>query len=97
MVDKISDLTADSKEIEVEATVIEVQDPRTVNTRFGPKQVATAVLEDDSGRMNLSVWEDQIKVLKEAKKIKLTGGYITVWNKNMQLNVGRGGKIEVVE
>lgn len=95
--DKISDLTADSKEIEVEATVVEVQDPRTVNTRFGPKQVATAIIEDESGRINLSLWEDQIKKVKEAKKITLSGGYITVWNKVLQLNVGRGGKIEVVD
>ena len=95
--DKIGNLTADSKEIEVEATVVEVQDPRTVNTRFGPKQVATAVIEDDSGRINLSLWEDQIKKVKEAKSIKLSGGYITVWNKVMQLNVGRGGKLEVNE
>ncbi len=94
---KISDLTADSTEIEVEATVVEVQDPRTVNTRFGPKQVATAVIEDDSGRINLSLWEDQIKTVKEAKKIKLAGGYITVWNKVLQLNVGKKGKLEVVE
>ncbi len=95
--DKISDLTADSTEVEIEATVVEVQDPRTVNTRFGPKQVATAIVEDDSGRINLSLWEDQIKTVKEAKKIKLSGGYLTVWNKVLQLNVGRKGTIEVVD
>ncbi len=93
----ISELTADSTEIEVEATVVEVQDPRTVNTRFGPKQVATAIIEDDTGRINLSLWEDQIKKVKEAKKIKISGGYITVWNKTMQLNVGRKGGLEIVE
>ncbi len=91
---KISDLTADSREVEIEATVVEVQDPRTVNTRFGPKQVAIAVLEDDTGRMNLNLWEEQIKLVKEAKKVKITGGYMTTWRDVLQLNVGRQGKLE---
>lgn len=92
---KISDLTADSREVEIEATVVEVQDPRTVNTRFGPKQVAIAVLEDDTGRINLNLWEEQIKLVKEAKKVKIEGGYVTTWRDVLQLNVGRQGKLEV--
>lgn len=91
---KISDLSADSKEVEIEAKVVEVLDPRTVNTRFGPKQVAIAVIEDDTGRINLNLWEDQIEKVKKAKTVKIEGGYVTVWKDAMQLNVGRQGKLE---
>lgn len=91
---KISDLTADSKDVELEASVVEVGDPRVVNTRFGPKQVATAVIEDETGRINLSLWEDQINTVKNAKKVKISGAYLTQWNKVLQVNVGRNGKLE---
>jgi len=94
---KISEITIDSKDVEVEATVVEVGEPRTVNTRFGPRTVATATIEDDTGRINLSLWEDQIKTVTDAKKIKITGAYVTEWSNNMQLNLSKQSTLEVVE
>jgi len=93
----ISDITIDSKDVEVEASVIEVSEPRTVNTRFGPKNVATAVIEDSTGRINLSVWEDQIEKITSAKKLKIKGAYVTKWSNNLQLNLSRQSTLEVVE
>lgn len=94
---KISEVTIETKDVEVEATVIEVGEPRTVNTRFGPKNVATAVIEDDSGRINLSLWEDQIATVTSAKKIKVSGAYVTEWQNKMQLNLSKQATLEVVE
>ncbi len=94
---KISKITVDSKDVEVEASVIEVGDSRTVNTRFGPRSVATAVIEDDTGRINLSLWEDQITTVTSAKKIKIKGAYVTEWSNNMQINLSKQSELEVVE
>ncbi|MFH1126541.1 MAG: hypothetical protein V1718_00330 [archaeon] len=94
---KISEITSSSKDVEVEATVIEVQEPRTVNTRFGPKNVATAIIEDESGRINLSLWEDQISTVSEAKKIKISGAYVTEWKNNLQINLSKQSALEVIE
>ncbi len=94
---KISKITMDSKDVEVEATVIEVGEPRSVNTRFGPRSVATAVIEDDTGRINLSLWEDQIATVSAAKKIKIKGGYVTEWSNNLQINLSKQSELEVVE
>lgn len=91
----ISEVNANMNDVTVEGTVIEVEEPRTVNTRFGPKQVATATIEDKSGRINLSLWEDQIEKVKNAKKVKIENGYVTEWNDQLQLNVGRRGKLTV--
>ncbi|NOR85219.1 DNA-binding protein [archaeon] len=94
---KISDITVDSKDVEVEASVVEVGEPRTVNTRFGPKRVATAIIEDDTGRINLSLWEDQIDTVSAAKKLKIAGAYVTEWSNNMQINLSKQATLEVVE
>ncbi len=94
---KISKITADSKDVEVEASVIEVGEPRTVNTRFGPRSVATAVIEDDTGRINLSLWEEQITTVSAAKKIKIKGAYVTEWSNNLQINLSKQSELEVVE
>ncbi|MHA1288381.1 MAG: OB-fold nucleic acid binding domain-containing protein [Candidatus Thorarchaeota archaeon] len=82
-----------SSNVEVEGTIIRISEIRTVNTKFGKRNVATAVLEDDSGRIDLTLWEDQIEMVKEGQNIKITGGYVTEWNGNLQLNVRKGGRI----
>ena len=94
---EISGITIDSKDVELEAKVVEVGEPRTVNTRFGPKSVATAVIEDSSGRINLSLWEDQIEKVTQAKKIKIKGAYVSEWKSNLQLNLSRQSTLEVIE
>ncbi|MBW6451498.1 MAG: DNA-binding protein [DPANN group archaeon] len=92
---KISEITLDSKDITVEGTVVKVDEPRVVNTRFGQKKVATATIEDDSGQIDLSLWEDNISLLKEGKTIEITGGYVTEWRDKLQINLPRTGKIEI--
>jgi len=89
----IGDLRVGSSNVEVEGTIIRISEIRTVNTKFGKRNVATAVLEDDSGRIDLTLWEDQIEMVKEGQNIKITGGYVTEWNGNLQLNVRKGGRI----
>ena len=87
--DLLKEINSDSKNVEVEASVVEVGEPRTVNTRFGPRQVATAVIEDETGRINLSLWEKQIETVKNASKLKIEGAYVTEWNGNLQLNLSK--------
>ena len=91
---KIEEISQETKNIELEANVVEISDPRTVNTRFGPKQVATAVIEDETGRINLTLWEKQIETIKNAPKVKITGAYVTEWNGNLQLNLSRQSVLE---
>ncbi len=94
---KISEITLDSKDVDVEASVIEVGEPRTVNTRYGQNSVATAVIEDDTGRINLSLWGDQITTVSSAKKVKIKGAYVTEWSNSLQLNLSKQSELEVVE
>lgn len=91
---KIEEINQDTKNVEIEASVVEISEPRTVNTRFGPRQVATAVIEDETGRINLTLWEKQIETVKSASKVKIVGAYVTEWNGNLQLNLSKQSTIE---
>lgn len=95
MTTKINQVTSDMNDVSVEATVVEVSDTRDVNTRYGPRKVATAVIEDESGRINLTLWEDQIKKVEQGKKVKIAGAYVTEWNDQLQLNMGKSGTLTV--
>ncbi len=92
----ISDLKGDSKNVSVVAKVVEKREPREVNTRFGKKHVADVVIEDETGNIVLTLWEDEISKVKEGDTIKIENGYVTTWDGTMQLNVGKFGKIKVL-
>jgi replication factor A1 len=94
---KISDIVAGMSNISVEAKVIDISEKREVNTRYGPRIVADAIIQDDTDQIAVSLWEKQIDMVKVGDKIKVTGAYVTKFRDKLQLNVPKSGKIEVIK
>lgn len=92
----LSDLTINSRKVNIVAKVVEKREPREVNTRFGRKLVADAVIEDQTGSIILVLWEGEIEKIKEGDTIKIQNGYVTEWQGALQVNVGRFGTIKVM-
>lgn len=92
----ISELTIDSRNVNVVAKIVEKRQPREVNTRFGRKLVGDAVLEDQTGQIVLVLWEGEIDKVKEGDTVKIKNGYVTEWNGSLQLNIGKFGSMEVL-
>ena len=94
---KIIELKPGMKRVELTAKVIEKSDPREVTTRFGDtSRVATAVVQDDSGTIKLSLWNETIDQVNVNDTVKIENGYVTTFKGETQLNVGRYGKLSVV-
>jgi len=94
---KIIELKPGMKRVEITAKVIEKSDPREVTTRFGDtSRVATAVVQDDSGTIKLSLWNETIDQVNVNDTVKIENGYVTTFKGETQLNVGRYGKLSVV-
>jgi len=94
---KIGEIKIGMSNVTLEAKVIDISEIREVMTRFGRRNVADALLEDDTGQIKMSLWQDQIKRIKVGNKVSVTGAFVTEFRGNLQLNVPRSGKIEVVE
>jgi len=93
---KIADLKVGQKADLDEATVTEIGESRTF-VRFGrPIRVATATIEDDTGKVKMSLWNEQIDQVKEGDKIKLTDGFCKEFQGEKQVTAGKQGKIEVI-
>ena len=84
--------------IDVEGTIKDISEPRTVTTRYGESQVCDAYLEDDSGdRIKLSLWGDDIKKVKNEDKISIKGGYTNTFRNELQLNIPKkSGELKVI-
>jgi replication factor A1 len=94
---KIGEIARGMSNIVVSGKVIDISDPRDVNTRYGRKRVADAVIEDDSGQIKLSLWEGQIDTVSVGDKIAVSGAYVTEFRDTMQLNLPKSGKLEIVK
>ncbi|MEM2912038.1 MAG: OB-fold nucleic acid binding domain-containing protein [Candidatus Bathyarchaeia archaeon] len=94
---KIRELRSGMKRVTVEAKVIEKSTPREVLSRFSDTthKVATAVIADETGTVKLTLWNDQINQVNVNDKVKVENGYITSFRGEIQLNVGKYGKLTV--
>lgn len=94
----IKDLRDGMRRVDAEGEIVEISDPRSVNLRTGDQaRVADCTLKDDSGQIKLSLWDDQIDVVKRGAKIRITNGYTNSFRGEVRLNVGKYGKLEVLE
>ncbi len=86
------------KRVEVEAQVTEKGNPREVMSRYKDETytVADAVVADETGSIKLTLWNEQIDQVNVNDKIKIENGYITSFKGEIQLNVGRYGKLTVL-
>lgn len=93
---KISELSGTTKNVEIEANVVEKEEARDVNTKYGKTRVANATIEDESGRFKLVLWGDHADQVKQGNRIKISNGFISSFRDEMQLSVGKFGKLEIL-
>jgi replication factor A1 len=93
----IKDLRNGMKRVNVEAKVVEKGNPREVMSRFKDEtyKVADAVVADETGSIKLTLWNEQIDQVNVDDTIKVENGYVTSFRGEIQLNVGRYGKLTV--
>jgi replication factor A1 len=93
---KISELKSGMRRVNLTATVTEISEPREVMTKFGEmSRVATAVVSDDSGKIKLTLWNENIDKVSANSQVQVENGYVTTFRGENQLNVGRYGKLTV--
>lgn len=95
---KITELRDGMRKVDAEGNLIDISEAREVNLRTGGQaRVADGTLQDESGSIKLSLWDDQIEAVKVGSKIKIENGYTNSFRGEVRLNVGRYGKLEVLE
>lgn len=94
---KISELRNGMKRVSVEAKVMEKSDPREVVARFKDEthRVATAIIADETGKIKLTLWNEQINQVNIDDTVRVDNGYVTSFKGEIQLNVGKYGTLTV--
>ena len=95
---KINELRPGLNNVVLTAKIVELSEPRQINTKFGTTTTLTeAVLSDESGRMKIALWGQQSEGIEDGATIELKGGFVKEFKGESQLGIGRGGTIQIVE
>ena len=93
---KIKDIVANIGRINIIAQIESISEIKEFS-RFGKTgKVASAIIKDDSGEIKLTLWDEQTEEFKEGDKIEIQNGYSKEWQGELQLSVGRYGKLEKI-
>jgi len=93
---KIEELKFGQGRVELRAKVIDVEEPKEVNTKRGTTKVCHAKIEDQSGTITLVLWGDDADKVKTGDEVRISNGFVGEWQGAMQLSAGKFGKIEVL-
>jgi ssDNA-binding replication factor A large subunit len=93
----IGDLKPGMRGVSIEGTIDSLTEPRTVNLRAGgTAQVADAVISDETGTIKLSLWDDQINMVKQGDRVSIENGYTQAFRGENSVNIGRYGNLKKV-
>jgi replication factor A1 len=93
---RINEIRNGMSGVQTEGEVISKSEARRVNTRYGERSVADAMIEDETGTIKMSLWEDQINRVNIGNRVSIIGAYVTEFRNEIQLNIPRSGKLEIV-
>ena len=92
----INDLEVRQGNVDIVVEIVEVGEVKEFE-KFGKSgRVATAKAKDESGEINLSLWNEQIEQIKPGDKVHVTNGYVNEFQGEKQLTSGKFGKLEIV-
>ncbi|MAE13494.1 hypothetical protein CMO92_02930 [Candidatus Woesearchaeota archaeon] len=95
---KISELVPKQGNVELEEVEVTEKGEIREFSKFGkPGRVCNITVKDDTGSVQMTLWNEQIDEVKEGDKLKITDGWVGEWQGEKQLSTGRNGKFEVLK
>ncbi len=88
MVEKIGNLKPGMENISVVVRVLQVSEPKDIQTKNGPRTISEVMVGDETGRAKLTVWGKQDETLKEGSIVKIDNVWTTAFRGQVQLNAG---------
>lgn len=93
---KISELKPRQSGVEVEGKIVKIGEAREFSSYGRQLRVVTAKIKDDSGSIDLSLWNEDIGKIKVGDKVKISNGFVKEFQGENQLTTGKFGKLEVI-
>ena len=99
IIQNIGDLTDGMSEVVVIGKVTKVFPSRKVQRKKDGKEltVTNAILEDETGKIKLILWNEQLNLFKLNERRRIEFGYVNSYNNELQLNLGFSGRVIIID
>ena len=95
---KINELRDGARRVDIEANVIQKSETREVSSKWTNEtyRVADATIEDETGTITLTLWNEQTEQVNVGDRVRIENGYIKSFRGELQLNSGKYGTLTVL-
>jgi replication factor A1 len=94
----IKDLRNGMSHLSLKAKVLEIPTAKLVFTRFGNyASISNALIADETGRIKLCLWNDQIASISIGDTIQIENARTTMFRGEKQLSIGRKGSLSSIQ
>lgn len=92
----VKDLQAKQGNVNLELDIVQKGDVREFQKFGKPGRVVNATAKDETGEIKLTLWNEDIDKINTGDKVKLTNGYVSEWQGELQISTGKFGTLEVI-
>lgn len=94
----VRDLRPGMLNVDIRVRILNVSEPIEIVTRNGKRRrLVEAEVGDLTGTTMLTLWEERIGSVAVGDVIQIENGFVTSFKGQMRLNVGKYGRLKVVE
>ena len=94
----VQDLRHGMKKINIEAKVLEIPMPSTVQTRYGNSaKVTNAWIADETGKIKLCLWNEQVDLVTVGDTVQIKNASVSTFKGERQLRLGKNGTVGVLQ
>ena len=92
----IGELKPQMKHLNVIFKILEIGEVREVVSRYDGSvhRLSDVIVGDSTGTIVIPVWDDLIERIEAGKHYKLTNGYTNLFQRHLQLSIGRFAILE---
>ena len=98
---KIDNMISGMRSVNVKGKIVRIFEPREFEKNGKKGKVASLIIGDETGQIRISLWDDQVKVIKELEEgesIEIINGYTKPNNMGKcELRIGKSGKIKKID
>ncbi len=94
---QVTELRDGVNNVDIVGTIAEIESPTDIVTKYGyATKRQNGILEDETGKIKITLWGNQAGQFEKGDKLKIENGYVKSFRGEIQLSVGKKGKIEKV-
>ncbi len=93
---QIKELIPKQGNIDIEVEVVEKGEIREFEKFGRTGKLCEIKVKDDSGEIQMTLWNDQIDKVNIGDKLKISNGYVSEYQGEKKLTTGKFGSLEVL-